>query len=314
MVRLPFTILLALLLAGCVIPQEGTVITEPVQNLTKPPVQNASTPQEQAPNITIPEPSPRLPDENFTLGDQTMNGSNNLSLSEMERSIFDKVNQQRMQNGIGPLEWDDDLAYAARLHSMYLAKENIPLTESSLFCKRPFIHHEGFDFGLYELDRLHNRSIYYFSHAGENLFVISAWESAMTYDKPQKCPENDSLAVEVFGTPDALEKVREGYRERLDFVGNASRVNWSVIRWMGMDKLGNEVVYGWMESEGHRANILDPTYTESGMGIARVNDYFIITQPFIKRVDCGYLGADCCLENETIFCYKPWYCQKGACY
>jgi len=305
---------LIFLLAGCILPQEGTVITEPEQNYTKPPPQNLSPPIELAPNITIPAPSPRLPDENFTLGNQTMNGSNNYSLSELERSIFDKVNQQRMQNGIGPLEWNDDLAYAARFHSMYLAKENIPLTESSLFCKRPYIHHEGFDFGLYELDRLHNRSIFYFSHAGENLFVISGWKTAMTYDKPDRCPENDTLIVEGYGAPDAAERVKEGYQERLDYVGNASRVKWASIQWLGMDNLSTEVVDGWMESEGHRMNILDPTYTEAGIGIARVNDYFVITQAFIKKVDCGYLGADCCLENKTIFCYKPWYCTKGVCY
>ncbi|MEK4028142.1 S-layer homology domain-containing protein [Pseudobacillus sp. FSL P4-0506] len=44
------------------------------------------------------------------------------------------------------------------------------------------------------------------------------------------------------------------------------------------------VMEGWMNSPGHRANILNPNYKEMGIGIAKGGDYGIYyTQMFVKR-------------------------------
>ncbi|WP_414550742.1 CAP domain-containing protein [Anabaena sp. CCY 0017] len=42
-------------------------------------------------------------------------------------------------------------------------------------------------------------------------------------------------------------------------------------------------VDGWMESPGHRENILRPVFTETGVGVWRVNNTFYITQLFLRR-------------------------------
>lgn len=45
-----------------------------------------------------------------------------------------------------------------------------------------------------------------------------------------------------------------------------------------------QAVSGWMNSPGHRQNILTPDYDEAGIGIAEVKGYYIITQVFIKTL------------------------------
>ncbi|MBP1934323.1 CAP domain-containing protein [Ammoniphilus resinae] len=48
-------------------------------------------------------------------------------------------------------------------------------------------------------------------------------------------------------------------------------------------KTPEEVVNGWMNSPGHRANILNPNYTEIGVGLAKGGQYgFYWTQQFIR--------------------------------
>lgn len=47
-------------------------------------------------------------------------------------------------------------------------------------------------------------------------------------------------------------------------------------------EIAEELVHGWMESEGHRKNILDPRYKETGVGIMEdFGDTFLATQVFI---------------------------------
>jgi hypothetical protein len=41
-----------------------------------------------------------------------------------EKQLFDRLNDARRQAGLEPLEWDEDLAHAARLHSQLMAKKN----------------------------------------------------------------------------------------------------------------------------------------------------------------------------------------------
>jgi uncharacterized protein YkwD len=42
-------------------------------------------------------------------------------------------------------------------------------------------------------------------------------------------------------------------------------------------------VEGWLESPGHRANILRPIFNETGVGVWRVNNTYYITQLFLRR-------------------------------
>lgn len=73
----------------------------------------------------------------------------------------------------------------------------------------------------------------------------------------------------------------------------ASRVEASgIIYWLVGENLFkgtnlNEpvriAVKGWLESPGHRANIIRPSFTETGVGVWRVNNTYYITQLFLRR-------------------------------
>ncbi len=314
--RLPY-VLLALALLGCVSQPSVQLPPEPEQppqlNTTQyyfvrePPAQNATPIIVQYINVSGQPPPEAI------IGNASINQTENYSIPGMEKRLCGLINAERIKAGIAPLKWNDDVASVARDHSLSLARENQPLTEPSLFCKRPFIHHEGFDFGLYETDRLYNRSVFYFSAAGENIFMISAWDYALTYNQPEDCPETGTQIVHEYEGEDAAARVSADYEERLDFVKNATRVRWSAIHWLSQSQLESIIVGGWMGSAGHKANILETKFDETGIGVARVNDYFIVTQAFIERTDCGFQDAPCCEDDDGPFCYQPWTCYDDEC-
>lgn len=225
----------------------------------------------------------------------------------MEAGIFRLINDERRSAGLEPLEYDDELAAVAREHSSNLAKENAPLTERDLLCFYPLAHHEGFDFGLYHYDRLENRSIYHFTSSGENIFLLSSWKSRKTFDiEEADCKED-------WTQPSGASEVQSELRKRLDLAETSQRVNW-LFTYSTRDEMEQEVVDGWMASEGHRRNILNPSFTQSGIGISRSNDFFFVTQIFIESVDCGYLYGPCCVEEGYYpYCYAPMACSGGAC-
>lgn len=299
-------LLLAPFLFGCVLPQDVPEELQPLELPENIPVDRTPveeyTPPER--NITRPDPPSS---ESMTMGNNT---GGKLVLSDIERDLFDRVNEKRLENDLEPLVWNEELLPVARLHSLALAKENLPLTEPALFCKRPFIHHEGFDFGLYAIDRLRNWSIFYFSSTGENLFIAPTFGEALTYDSGQACPDDlDTIGAEE----EELEKIRNDYLERLEFIKNATRVSWESVEWKPADEIEDQIVEGWMDSPGHRMNILHEPFDESAIGIAQVNDYLVVTQLFIEKIDCGYQDAQCCLEDQMLYCYEPWYCTDYYC-
>lgn len=110
--------------------------------------------------------------------------------SELERRVLELVNIERGNHNVSPLEWNDLLAAAARLHSEDMSTNN-------------FFSHTGSD-NSNLMDRI-NRVGYNFSSAAENL-------------------------AGSMHTPE-------------------------------------QAVQAWMNSEGHRRNILNPDFTELGAGI-----------------------------------------------
>ncbi|MFZ5501436.1 MAG: hypothetical protein ACOY58_05955, partial [Candidatus Micrarchaeota archaeon] len=213
-------LLLCATLPGCISPEipttiPGTIPDGPISgNISMPMIpqpnfsgsaspETQESPAPQSGTQNIPGPSP----ERMTIGNQT---GGRFLLTEVEHGLFKKVNAEREKEGLHALVWDDDLLPAARSHSLALAEENLPITEPALFCKRPFLHHEGFDGGLYAIDRLYNMSVYHFASVGENLFVAPTSGESLTYDPPQVCPEDGSVK-----TVQEVEALLDDYRERL---------------------------------------------------------------------------------------------------
>ncbi len=226
----------------------------------------------------------------------------------MEQNIFSKVNSERTSENLPVLLWNDAVAAVARAHSENLAKENELLTERDLLCYVPFAHHEGFDFGTYHSDRLENHSIYYFSNSGENIFLASSWVSRKTFDA-----ETEDCSLDMFSQPSGPENVQEELDMRLEYVKTIPRVKW-LFTYANSDEIEDSVVQGWMDSPGHRENILDATYSESGIGIATSNDFYFITQVFIQKEECGYINGPCCHEDGYYpYCFVPYDCISDSC-
>jgi uncharacterized protein YkwD len=68
----------------------------------------------------------------------------------------------------------------------------------------------------------------------------------------------------------------------------AAKIDWSrcgenIFREQGMDDPADAAVEGWMRSSMHRGSLLDPLFTQTGVGIAISPDTeYFITQEFIR--------------------------------
>jgi uncharacterized protein YkwD len=153
------------------------VVVVPVQNppASSPPTSSppAQTPTTTTPSIAVP----------------TVSGV----MSAQEQTIVDLVNQQRAQNGLGPLQVNSKLVEAAQIHSSDMATLG-QMLHTLPGAALPTLQSRGQYVG------------YNYSYLGENI---------------------------AFNYPD-----------------------------------DNSVMTAWMNSPGHRANILDANYTEIGVGIA----------------------------------------------
>lgn len=83
---------------------------------------------------------------------------------DLERRVFDLINNQRVAAGLPPFKWNDDIAKIARLHSENMANEN-------------FFSHKGTD-GSMVNDRADLFGISKWSAIGENIAYNQG------YDKP----------------------------------------------------------------------------------------------------------------------------------
>jgi uncharacterized protein YkwD len=135
-----------------------------------------------------------------------------VSTLELERQAFDLLNQKRVENGLKPVVWNEEIAKVARSHSQNMANNN-------------FFSHQGLD-GRTVDNRADSFGIRNWRRIGENIAYNRG------YDNP---------------------------------------VEYAVLR--------------WMQSQGHRENLLNDKWKESGVGIAIAPDgkTYYFTQVFVLR-------------------------------
>ncbi len=103
---------------------------------------------------------------------------------------------------------------------------------------------------------------------------------------------NDAVAAQA--RLQSLNMMARGFFSHADPLRGtlASRLNGAGIGWnrcgenifreQGMDDPADEAVEGWMRSPAHRASILDPLFTQTGVGIAiSLETEYFVTQIFI---------------------------------
>lgn len=206
--------------------------------------------------------------------------------SVLEFEIHNLINQKRLEHGIAPLFYDQDLENIANAHSAEQALDNKELTDPAIPCSYPIIRHEGFSGGFSLKDRFDAYG-YNFRRAGENIGVLPLTKN-MVYqydaDEPKpSCPKVRSFdpAPGTFTERKAL--YEEIFLESLKAARSLPKVVWVNQDWYTLQETAQRIVKGWMDSEGHRKNILTSEFTFGGIGIAEVNNYLIITHNFAQK-------------------------------
>lgn len=208
------------------------------------------------------------------------------NITHLEMMIHETINWKRAENGVPPLLWDDGVASVSRRHSENQAKDNEVLTNPDLSCHYPVIRHDGFEFGFKVGDRLESEDIAYRS-AGENIAMLSFSKDLIyqypSYRGPVVCPE-----VRKFFPGEGSEEERKNLydaviRESIEAVNKVFGVDWVNKRWMTEKEVAERVVEMWLNSPGHRENMLRSGFRYGGVGIAEVNEYFIITHKMVSK-------------------------------
>ncbi|MFH1188664.1 MAG: peptidoglycan-binding protein [bacterium] len=211
----------------------------------------------------------------------TINKAPIYDVFQLATSIHEKVNERRVLYGKKPLVWDEHVAAVAREHSIDQAHDNEEITDPARRCHYPLIRHEGFLFGFTAGNRMQKRGISYQS-VGENIAMVPVVKNLVyrypAGDEPIDCPVVDRFSSGHWYDMDAA---YASYQEILQASKSAVQivppVDWVNKEWKTMDDVATEVVEGWMNSPGHRENLLRDGFTRGGMGVAQVNDYIITT-------------------------------------
>jgi uncharacterized protein YkwD len=208
-------------------------------------------------------------------------------LKKLAKDIQNLVNKKRLEFGLNPLYWDDELSFVAEEHSLDQTKDNIELTNLETPCHYPIIRHEGFTQMGYSLkERYNSRNIKYI-YGGENIAMLPASKDLL-YIHLSSEPLLECKKVPKFLPGQGTEEERKAlfrsvFNSSLEAARGVASVQWVNRKWRTYEELAELTVDGWMNSPGHKDNILRREYTVAGIGIATVNDYLIITHNFVGR-------------------------------
>lgn len=158
------------------------------------------------------------------IGDECVN-LRTPDVSTLEQMIHEGINEQRSQNGLPPLTFDERLAGIARAHSQDMINRNF-FAHVNPDGKDPTARGADVGYSCYK-----NYGSYYTTGIAENIF--QDW---------------------TYGTiwyTNGIETNRD---------------------WKTPSDIEFDVVNGWMNSPGHRQNILTSTYNKEGIGVAVGSD------------------------------------------
>lgn len=207
-------------------------------------------------------------------------------LTELALEIHNLVNEKRRDININILSWDSLIAGAATEHSNDQAKNNQEITNPDFLCHYPIIRHEGFMFGFTALERLKNRNIP-FQIVGENIAMIPTSHNLMYAYEASNPPPDCKVVERLQASDNSKEAKTAAYEETLrrssEAVNGLAPIRWVNRGWYSIHELAKNAVEAWMNSPGHRENLLRQEYTFGGIGVVEANHYVIITQNFVGR-------------------------------
>jgi uncharacterized protein YkwD len=202
------------------------------------------------------------------------------NLIELAHQIQRAINDERLRQGLPVLEWRDELARVALNHSSDQVADNVKLTDPTLPCHYPIIRHEDFTYGFTLKDRLDNAGVIY-RLAAENIALVPLTKN-LIYQYPAEkgpavCQEIERFIPGEGNQEERLALYQKVLTESLIAVSRVEPVDWVNREWMTTDEITSKVINGWLNSPGHRRNMLNISYRRGGIGIVPVNNYLIIT-------------------------------------
>lgn len=212
-----------------------------------------------------------------------VDNTESIRTSTVARNIHIAINQIRVKNNLNALDWDDELSRVALSHSLDQSRDNKELTDPSLLCQYPTIRHEGFESGFGVRDRVMSALID-FRSVGENIAMIPGIKSrSYTFGFDETAPECPRRDVKEINSIRDKEAYGESLEALLSLARNVRDVTFVRTTRYTEEEIIDLAINGWMNSPGHRENILYKDYTHGGIGVVKINEYYIITHNFVGR-------------------------------
>jgi len=206
-----------------------------------------------------------------------------LDISKIESLVHQNVNSQRMQYGLTPLSYDNQISKIARAHSQDMAINNY-FDHVSLSGTEPW--ERGFPYGYQTCGTL------------DAIALQDKYDAlAREYGKFPEISTSQSQHQQAMSLYNQLNSISNQLNSKIDngelFGGLAENIsqNWTyesityingipIHNWNTEEDIAQQTVIGWMNSPGHRGNILSGFHSE-GIGVAIASDDKVyITQNF----------------------------------
>ncbi len=201
--------------------------------------------------------------------------------------IHDLINRERKNRRLGELTYNPALSRITLEHSKDKAQDNVWSTGIDKPCSEIFIRHEGSSLANFSLgDRLKNAGIS-FREGRENIFGMAVSKNLIyriTADQDDIiCPDFQQIPMPGHPTfEEAQNIIQSNIASSKTAFGALAPMTFVNREWLESYEVANRAVTGWINSPGHKENLLAPAITQDGIGIVWVNEYLIITHDFIN--------------------------------
>lgn len=240
------------------------IIVKQIPNITK----QISTPiQSVAPQIinTVSNAPKSLPQVNKPT----------ITISDLELKVHNGINAQRQSHGLSLLVYDDKIATIARAHSRDMITRNYFAhdTPDGISPSQRGIdagYHDCGDRQAIRDSQEYDRLTKQFEATGNRDQVLYSQLQAL-YTKVTSETNNGMIFL---GFPENIEQ--NNLYDSVEYIDGIP-----IYHWLSEDQLSSSIVDVWMNSPGHRENILTPAYYSQGIGIAiSSDDKVFITEDF----------------------------------
>ncbi|MGI0021692.1 MAG: CAP domain-containing protein [Nitrososphaeraceae archaeon] len=227
---------------------------------------------------------PKIKKEISKIEEQTENVIKpELDIAKIELLIHENTNKERIQHGLTSLEFDNKISDIARMHSQDMAKNNY-FAHQSPTGKEPW--DRGFPYG------------YNICGTKDAISLQNKYdELSIQYDRYPKTisdPSQYQQAMSLYNQLNTISSKLNSYVGNKELFGGLAEnifQNWTydsityvsgipIYNWNTEEEIAKQTVDGWMNSKGHRENILRGFHGE-GIGVAVASDDKVyITQNF----------------------------------